>query len=203
MAITNYTELRTAVENWIDRTDLTDRVPEFIALAEAKFNRIIRIRQNETTTTGTLTGATDTISFPADCAAISKVQLNTTTEFILEQTSRESLIRKGESYASGLPRYFAVNGNQIQVKPTADTDYTYELSYYQNIPSIETNTTNWLLTLYPDVYLYGALAEAAPYMKDNEETVVWKAQAASVLVEIMRADKRDRYSGGTLRARTV
>ena len=43
MAIGTYAELQTAVANWLDRDDLTDRIPEFIALAEAKMNRNQRI----------------------------------------------------------------------------------------------------------------------------------------------------------------
>ena len=43
MAISTFAELKTAAANWLDRSDLTDRIPEFIALAEARFNRILRI----------------------------------------------------------------------------------------------------------------------------------------------------------------
>ena len=39
MAITTYAELKTAISNWLDRTDLDDRIPEFIALAEARHRR--------------------------------------------------------------------------------------------------------------------------------------------------------------------
>ena len=41
MAISTFAELSTAAANWLDRSDLTDRIPEFIALAEARFNREI------------------------------------------------------------------------------------------------------------------------------------------------------------------
>ena len=49
MAINTYSTLQTAVANWLDRNDLTDRVPEFISLAEATFNRVLRLRAMETT----------------------------------------------------------------------------------------------------------------------------------------------------------
>ena len=42
MAITTYAQLQTATANWLDRTDLSARIPEFIELAEANFNRVIR-----------------------------------------------------------------------------------------------------------------------------------------------------------------
>ena len=48
MSITTYTELKTAVENWLDHTLFTARVPEFIALFEATANRRLRVQQQET-----------------------------------------------------------------------------------------------------------------------------------------------------------
>ena len=53
MAIGTYAELQTAVANWLDRGDLTDRIQEFIDLAEARINRNLRLRLMETTATGT------------------------------------------------------------------------------------------------------------------------------------------------------
>ena len=54
MAIGTYAELQTAVANWLDRDDLTDRIPEFIALAEAKMNRVLRISLMENVSTALL-----------------------------------------------------------------------------------------------------------------------------------------------------
>ena len=204
MAISTYAELVTAIVNWSDRTDLAARIPEFIALAEAKFNRKLRLYRMEAITTGTLSAATDTISFPADMAALSKVQINSSATYILEQMSKELLIRKYPSSGTGIPSAFAINGNQIEIKPIADGDYTYELTYFQKITALsDTNTTNWLLSLYPDAYLYGALLELSPYLKDTDETTTWATLYRYVIDEITTSDSRDRYSGGSLRARAM
>ena len=47
MAITTYSELQTAIDNWLARTDLAGRSPEFIALAEARMNRELETRSQE------------------------------------------------------------------------------------------------------------------------------------------------------------
>lgn len=39
MSISTYAELKTAVANWLEDSTLTARVPEFIALAQAKMYR--------------------------------------------------------------------------------------------------------------------------------------------------------------------
>ena len=51
MSITNYSELQTAVAAWINRTDLTALLPDFITLAESKLNRRLRTRYQETALT--------------------------------------------------------------------------------------------------------------------------------------------------------
>ena len=64
MAIGTYAELQTAVANWLDRDDLTDRIPEFIALAEAKMNRNLRISLMENVSTAiTMAAGHGTIAF--------------------------------------------------------------------------------------------------------------------------------------------
>ena len=65
MAIGTYSELQTAVANWLDRDDLTDRIPEFIALAEAKMNRVLRISLMENVSTAlTMVSGTRDYSLP-------------------------------------------------------------------------------------------------------------------------------------------
>jgi hypothetical protein len=67
-----------------------------------------------------------------------------------------------------------------------------------------TNTTNWLLTQAPDVYLYGSLMQAAPYLKEDERITVWASIYARGLEELQIADDRGATSGGAImmRART-
>ena len=78
MAISNYTELQTAVANWLDRDDLTARIPEFIALAEARFNRVLRLRSMETKQTASTAGRPSAIyALPTNYIQMRNFQLNT------------------------------------------------------------------------------------------------------------------------------
>ena len=45
MSLTNYSDLKTSVANYLARTDLTDQIPDFIRLAEYRMRREVRIRQ--------------------------------------------------------------------------------------------------------------------------------------------------------------
>ena len=65
MAITTYAELQAAAAAWLIRGDLTARIKEFIALAEARLNRVVRKRQAEVDYPLTATTSSRTIALPA------------------------------------------------------------------------------------------------------------------------------------------
>src|SRR5207245_438282 len=71
------------------------------------------------------------------------------------------------------PRYFTIFSSEIELAPTPDAAYTIEMVYRQLIPPLASNGTNWLLAAAPDLYLYGALLEAAPYIKEDARIQTW------------------------------
>ena len=54
MSISTYTELQTAVANFLARTDLTSQIPDFIKLAEVRMSRELESRSQEKRATATL-----------------------------------------------------------------------------------------------------------------------------------------------------
>ena len=70
MAITTYAELKTAVANFLARSDLTDRIPEFISMAEARMGRELETRSQEKRATATLTGGDAFVSLPTDLRSV-------------------------------------------------------------------------------------------------------------------------------------
>jgi hypothetical protein len=124
-------------------------------------------------------------------------------EFVTDKQSNE--LRQNQIIASGKPSYYTIVGTQIEVIATPDTGYTGELTYYAKIPALsDSNTSNWLLAYAPDLYLYGALLEAAPYLKDDERLPVWSQMYVNSLGDIEVADQRASVSSTPLvRARSL
>jgi hypothetical protein len=209
MAISTYSELLTAVANWAVRSDLTDRIPEFIALAEAKLNRELMCRQMEQRANASVDTATDEpeyVTLPSDLQVIRRVSVSGETgQPFLQYLSpvqfndmRYSLI--GDT--TGLPRYFTVIGQEMELLPVPDQDYELEIVYRKNIPALtEANTTNWLLTLAPDVYLYGTLREAAIYMQEDERAPLWAQGYASAVEGLNRLGLSASFNSGPLAMR--
>jgi hypothetical protein len=200
-----YAQLKSTLADYLNRDDLTAIVPSFIKFAEAKFNRKLRVRQMITRAQATI----DTAFFspPADWLESKEFQLNTNPitklEFITESYGNQ--LRSSRFAAGGKPLYYTVVGNQLEFIPTPDTEYQGELTYYAKIPALsDANTSNWLLAYAPDLYLYGALIEAEPYLKNDERVAVWGELYLRVVADIEVADERASVASTPLvRARSL
>ena len=205
MALTTYAELKTSVGDWLNRSDLTTAIPDFISLAEAQIERNLRTRQMIVRSTASL--STEYSAVPDDFLEAKTFKLDTNPPTPLQFETIDSMDNLSTVYtASGKPAYFSVVGGQFRFVPTPDTTYTGELTYYAKLSKLSaSNTTNWLLTAAPDIYLYGSLMQAAPYLQDDARITVWAALYKNGLEELKLADDRSSTSGGVLitRARTL
>ena len=93
MAITNYSELKSAIADWLDRTDLTDQIPDFITLAEARHKRDFKLRRMETRVTADTIADTEYYTLPDNYVAMRNIQLNTDPKTSLEYLTPEQMDR--------------------------------------------------------------------------------------------------------------
>jgi hypothetical protein len=205
MALDTYSGLKATIADYLNRDDLTSAIPSFITLAEAKFNRKLRVRQMVKRATATID--TQYFGYPSDWLQAKQFVLNTNPitylEFVTNFQGDE--IRQTTAIGVGKPLYYTIVGAQIEVIPTPDTGYTGELTYYGKIPVLsDSNTSNWLLAYAPDLYLYGALLEATPYLKDDERLATWSSLYANSLGDMEVADQRASVSSTPIiRARSL
>lgn len=200
MALANYTDLKSAVASFLHRSDLTTIIPDFITLVEASLNRELRTLSMETR--ATTSTSERYITLPSDFQELRNVKVQSTCYIQLDNLSPESLDTYYNSAVSGIPTAYAIVANLIYIAPQPNGTYTYEINYYAKIPDLATNSTNWLLTAHPDVYLYGALLQAAPYLHDDERIRTWGAMYKAALDSILLADRRTRWSGNAMQIKT-
>lgn len=184
--ITNYATLKADVATYIKRTDLTDRMGDFIQLAEADINRSLTLRQTEAKETGVATSAV--INFPAGMS-VSRVSVQFAgSDYSLKYSPHQTIV------GTGRPEYFTVETNQIRLMPAPDSSYTYTVFYTPNLkPLSDANPTNWVLLNAPDVYLYGTAVRAALDTQDAEAVARDLPVYKSALIDLQAADDRRVY----------
>ena len=202
MALSTYAELKTSIGDWLNRSDLSATIPDFISLAEAQIERTLRTRQMIVRANASFDQQYGAL--PADFLEAKSLKLTSTNPPTpLSFLTIDLLDEQSSSYtASGKPKFFGVVGNQLRILPTPDGTYTTELTYFAKLTKLSNiETTNWLLTSSPDIYLYGALLQAAPYLQDDARIQTWATLYERALNDLRTADDRGASSGGTLLTR--
>lgn len=168
MAISTYSELKTAVARWVSRQNqagFSDRVPEFIALAESFINNVLPLRVNIVIEPLTATLSSRSIALPSDFFAAYSLRITTDQPFeILTPASAGDIPYTDQA---GRPAYWAVDETTIIFDCPCDQAYTFDFRYRKKFALSDASPTNWLLTNCPDVYLYGALYEAGAFIDDG------------------------------------
>ena len=200
MAISNYTELKTAVANWLDRDDLTNRIPEFIALAESRFNRLLRIRAMESKQTASTVAGQQNLALPSRFIQMRNLQINTSPVTPMQYVTPEIFDRLYGGSANGTPKFYTIIANELQLGPTPDTIQTIEMLFYERFENLtDSATTNWMITNAPDIYLYGAMLEAEPFIMNDPRVQLWATAFQQAITDLQEQDNRDRHSGSALR----
>jgi hypothetical protein len=208
--IVDTTSLQTAVTEYLARdqdTTLIARIPTFIQLAEAKFNRQLFVRQMEQRATAVAdigSSEPEFISLPAGFQSMRRVRLSSVTgKPCLEFKSGTQMdeYRFCTRDVAAQPRYFTVFGEEIELAPTPDAAYTVEMVYRTNIPPLASNLNNWLLTLAPDLYLYGALLESAPYIKEDARIQTWGLGFKTALDDLNNLGLTSTFNAGPVTVR--
>lgn len=201
MSISNYSELQTAVANWLARSDLTSYIPDFITLAEARIYREMKVRQMETALDATISSGV--IAVPSGYTSMKFAYVNGSPVTPLERMSLEEMYRQYPvRSSSGKPRFFARNGSNFEFGPYPDSDYTIKGVYYKKLDALSgSNTSNWLLTDAPDLILFGALLEAKAFIMDDKRISLWEARYANAKREIQEQDDAEDVSGSVMTPR--
>lgn len=187
MAITTFSELKTSIASWLARSDLTTTIPDFITLFEATANRRLRTRQMLTSTT--LTPSSGAATLPTDYVGWKTVIPSGFSP--LEYKDPEWLRAAYTTSATDTPLFFTIEGTSLVTRPATDQNIAF--SYYQKVPVLsDSNTTNWLLTAHPDLYLFGSLVEANAFTIDANAAALWKARRDELFDEIEVLDQKFR-----------
>jgi len=195
MSITNYTELKTAVADFLHRDNLTTQVVDFITIAEKRINRKMRLlnQEFESEVNFDPVNAVRTLAIPTGFLEMLNVHAKKTTEtfdkYLPVTYISPQLIYTQYSEKTSRPNWYTVRQTNVEFEQLPDVIYTIKFNYLKKW-DIATDTTNWLLTEYPDIYLYGALLTSAPYIRDKSILATWKGLFDEAMNELDELDRR-------------
>lgn len=206
MMITTYDELKAAVGSWLKRDSLDTEIPNFIQLAEAHFNRVIRATEMEARATVAADG--EFVALPDDFLALREIHAEGTQDRPLKYVSPQELTRLEQSGFDGRPYAYTIADNQIKLypAPSAENELQIEVIYIQKIPALSaSNTTNWLLASHPDIYLHGALIQAEGFFYNDQRMPIWQQKCDIAIATLNDSANKSRVGGGPMipRVRSV
>lgn len=188
--ITDFATLVAAVKDRADRTDMADAQAEgFIQQAESRLNRILRTWQMEEVATLT-TDADGLAALPADFLSARAVY--DSEKQIVPFANVEWVV----TTVQDAPKSYALVEGGFRLAPPAIETLT--LLYYEKIPALTSaNTTNWLLTRHPDLYLYGALLAFADWRDEDAAIGKYDSLFSRTLSEVVALEEGNRAQGPT------
>jgi hypothetical protein len=203
MALDSFATFKTSIANWLDRTDLTTRIPDFITLAEVRIGRDLRVREMETRSQMSTVQDQGYYGLPQGFLQARSLKVITgSLDYDMEYRTPESMdLLNTNRFAGGtnIPRYYTVVADELRVLAKPAGIYTIEVVYYKKPDALSTTqTSNRVFENYPDVYLYATLLEAATYLRDIEGAQGWGLLYGKAIEASQTADDRDRHSGGAL-----
>jgi hypothetical protein len=182
MPITKNSELQTAVLKWLARDDITADIQDCVTLAEAYFNRRLRVRQQEHVIE--ITPTDGSITVPDDYLAWRRLTWLGEPEIDLEFVTPSILTRYYPTMAAGQPRMFTIEGSFLNFRPVDPGKL--EFNYFAKVPALLLpDDTNWLLAAYPDLYLAGTLAWANTLVQNTEQFQQWIMACDQILERAM------------------
>ena len=206
MALATYADLQASIASWLHRTDLTAIIPDFVALAEDRFARDLRLDAQLTSGSMLASTAGRAINLPADWLEFTSLNIiaptgtgqQTSVDFV---TSDQLDRLHPEGSASGLPLVYSIRDQQLLLGPPPNLAYTVGIVYYARFPALATAGTNWLMTNHRAVYLYACLIEAATWADDTEGLAKWQSLYDKTAGQLAGVDDKATRSGSPLTVR--
>jgi hypothetical protein len=197
-----YQELKDQIINFINKPDIDQTVDTFIDLAEADMSRRLRHWRMERRSTAILD--TQYSALPTDFIEPVRLAITSGDTYKLEAESQAQLLdrRAAAANTTGLPKYYAISTGSVEVFPTPDGEYTLELLYVSKIQALSSsNTSNWILQYFPDIYLYGSLLHTAPFLEQDQRLNVWSSLYDKGIEAVNNENGNSKFGGSGLRVK--
>ena len=195
MSFSTYAELKTHIQAWAHRDDIPH--DEIIDLAEVEIyshnqhHQMLMVREMETRATASADTSSRYLALPDGFLHMRRLRIDGSPPTDVQHSSPEALkIKEGQDR----PRYFTTT-SQLEFDIQPDSAYTLEMLYYKKPTALsDSNTTNVILTNYPNIYSFACQWAIKMWSSEPELSSFWRAELSDAIRGANRASKRARYS---------
>lgn len=226
----NYTELSAAIKAYCENdfpqtvgsVTSEQQINYFIEQAEQRVFNSVQFAALRKNVTGVVTLDNPYLSSPSDFLAVYSMAVIDPTSGAYSYLLNKDVNFIRESFPdptdTGAPQYYSIfgptttnsnppvitNETSFLLGPTPDVTYNVELHYYYYPESIVTATTTWLGDNFDSILLYGALLEAATFMKSEPTTMKDYQERYNEALSLAKRlgdgmERRDAYRSGQAR----
>jgi hypothetical protein len=214
----NYVQLTAAIRGYAENSfpdtvgsfSSADQIATFVKMAEQRVYNMVQLPALRKNVTGTMTSGNKYLACPSDwLATFSLAVINSANEYHYLLNKDVNFIRESypdtDSAFYGEPEYYAqFDQNTFILGPTPNANYAVELHYFYYPTSIVDAGTSWLGDNFDSVLLYGALLEAASFMKSDPDTIsFYKQRYDEAMAELKQLgdgkNRQDAYRSGQFR----
>jgi len=192
-AFTSYDNLKTNIADYLARGDLNDKIPMFVALAEKRLNRDLRLRQTLQQSTYTLDSGFQ-VPTPTDFLEMKDIHIDANPIVNLNFKTVSQFYRLDNVSGSGNHINYTLVSNNFVLAPRPTGSSVINMTYYK-IPKVlsDTNASNEYLDVCPDLLLYASLVESAPFLMNDERLTTWEALYTRGLTSITKSDEQSEF----------
>jgi len=202
-----YTELVAAIKSYTENDYSTTDVNTFIQNAEQRIHNTVQLPDLRKNVEGTMSSGNKYFALPSDwLSTFSIAVINTDNEYTYLLNKDVNFVRESfpdtDSGFYGKPEYYGIFDDTTMILgPTPDANYSAELHYYYYPESIVTAGNTWLGDNFDTALFYGALLEAAAFMKEDPDTVTQYTARYSEVMQLLKnlgdgKNRRDAYRSG-------
>lgn len=194
MALTSYSELKTAISNWTHRGDIATYADDLVTLAEARINREVRSTEMETAMSVTISAGV--AAAPTGFLELRHAYVDGTPTQKLYVKSAADIYDKYPTRSSeGKPKFIAYDGGNFIFGPYPDSAYTIKGTYFKLQGPLSGGTYS-LFTINPDLFLFAALAESAPFLVNDKRVALWETKYQQIRDDVNMRSAGSRVGGG-------
>ena len=192
-AFTSYDNLKTNIADYLARSDLNDKIPMFVSLAEKRLNRDLRLRQTLQQSTYSMESGFN-VPTPQDFLEMKDIHIDANPIVNLNFKTVSQFYRLSNVSGDGVPVNYTLVSDNFVLAPRPTGSSTINMTYYK-IPQVlsDTNPSNEYLEVCPDLLLYASLVESAPYLLDDARLATWEALYTRGLTSITKSDEQSEF----------